>query len=39
MERYVRDLRVHSILEGTNDIMRQIIYRELAAGRAGGLGG
>jgi len=30
IERYVRDLRVHSILEGTNEIMRVIISRELA---------
>jgi len=28
-ERYVRDLRVHQILEGTNEIMRVIIAREL----------
>jgi len=30
IERYVRDLRVHSILEGTNEIMRVIISREMA---------
>jgi hypothetical protein len=30
LERHVRDLRVHQILEGTNEIMRVIIARELA---------
>ncbi len=30
LERVVRDLRVHQILEGANDIMRVIIARELA---------
>ncbi len=29
LERIVRDLRVHQILEGTNEIMRVIIAREL----------
>ena len=29
IERYVRDLRVHQILEGTNEIMRIIIARKL----------
>lgn len=29
IERYVRDLRVHQILEGTNEIMRLIIARKL----------
>ena len=29
LERIVRDLRVHQILEGTNEIMRVIIGREL----------
>jgi alkylation response protein AidB-like acyl-CoA dehydrogenase len=29
IERYCRDLRVHSILEGTNEIMRVIIHRQL----------
>jgi alkylation response protein AidB-like acyl-CoA dehydrogenase len=28
-ERHVRDLRVHQILEGTNEIMRVIIAREM----------
>ena len=28
LERIVRDLRVHQILEGTNEIMRVIIARE-----------
>jgi len=28
-ERWVRDLRVHQILEGTNQIMRVIISRDL----------
>ncbi len=29
LERYLRDLRVHQILEGTNEIMRVIISRRL----------
>ena len=29
VEKLVRDLRVHQILEGTNEIMRVIIAREL----------
>jgi alkylation response protein AidB-like acyl-CoA dehydrogenase len=29
IERLVRDLRVHQILEGTNEIMRVIISRDL----------
>ena len=29
LERFVRDLRVHQILEGTNEIMRVIVAREL----------
>jgi alkylation response protein AidB-like acyl-CoA dehydrogenase len=28
-ERHVRDLRVHQILEGTNEIMRMIVAREM----------
>jgi alkylation response protein AidB-like acyl-CoA dehydrogenase len=32
VERYVRDLRVHQILEGTNEIMRVIISRRLLMG-------
>ncbi|CAM3131390.1 acyl-CoA dehydrogenase family protein [Paracoccus nototheniae] len=34
IEKIVRDLRVHQILEGTNEIMRVIISRALLAGRA-----
>ncbi len=29
IEKTVRDLRVHQILEGTNEIMRKVIFREL----------
>jgi hypothetical protein len=29
LERYIRDTRVHQILEGTNEIMRLIISRRL----------
>jgi alkylation response protein AidB-like acyl-CoA dehydrogenase len=29
LERHVRDVRVHQILEGTNEIMRMIIARRL----------
>ena len=29
IERYLRDVRVHQILEGTNEIMRVIIARQL----------
>ena len=32
IERYLRDLRVHQILEGTNEIMRVIIARKLLTG-------
>ena len=32
VERIVRDLRVHQILEGTNEIMRVIISRRLLMG-------
>jgi alkylation response protein AidB-like acyl-CoA dehydrogenase len=34
IEKIVRDLRVHQILEGTNEIMRVIIARDLIGGRA-----
>ena len=34
IEKVVRDLRVHQILEGTNEIMRVIIGRELLGARA-----
>jgi alkylation response protein AidB-like acyl-CoA dehydrogenase len=33
IEKLVRDLRVHQILEGTNEIMRLIVAREMLAGR------
>ena len=33
IERYLRDLRVHQILEGTNEIMRVIIARDLIGGK------
>lgn len=33
IERVVRDLRVHQILEGTNEIMRQIVGRSLLENR------
>lgn len=32
IERYLRDLRVHQILEGTNEVMRLIISRKMIAG-------
>lgn len=31
IEKIVRDLRVHQILEGTNEIMRLIIARKLVS--------
>jgi len=34
IEKIVRDLRVHQILEGTNEIMRVIIARALTSGKA-----
>jgi alkylation response protein AidB-like acyl-CoA dehydrogenase len=33
IEKIVRDLRVHQILEGTNEIMRMIISRQIMAAR------
>jgi alkylation response protein AidB-like acyl-CoA dehydrogenase len=33
IERYLRDLRVHQILEGTNEIMRVIVAKRLLNGR------
>ncbi|RJF87639.1 acyl-CoA dehydrogenase [Oleomonas cavernae] len=33
IERFLRDLRVHQILEGTNEIMRVIVARKLIEGR------
>jgi alkylation response protein AidB-like acyl-CoA dehydrogenase len=33
IEKIVRDLRVHQILEGTNEIMRQIISRQVLAAK------
>ncbi|MGS0683385.1 acyl-CoA dehydrogenase family protein [Shewanella sp. 125m-7] len=37
LERYVRDVRVHQILEGTNEIMRLIISRRLLDDNAGAI--
>ncbi|WOT04159.1 acyl-CoA dehydrogenase family protein [Shewanella youngdeokensis] len=37
LERHVRDVRVHQILEGTNEIMRLIISRRLLAENAGAI--
>lgn len=31
MERFVRDVRVHQILEGTNEIMRHIVGRSITS--------
>jgi alkylation response protein AidB-like acyl-CoA dehydrogenase len=36
VEKIVRDLRVHQILEGTNEIMRVIIARAMTGGKARG---
>ena len=36
MERFVRDTRVHQILEGTNEIMRVVIARKLKDGQGRG---
>ena len=36
MEKIVRDLRVHQILEGTNEIMRVIVSRAMLAERDAG---
>jgi alkylation response protein AidB-like acyl-CoA dehydrogenase len=36
VEKRVRDLRVHQILEGTNEIMRVIIARSVLAGDSHG---
>ncbi len=33
IEKIVRDLRVHQILEGTNEIMRVIVARQLVSGK------
>lgn len=35
LEKTVRDLRVHQILEGTNEIMRMVIFRELKKEQSG----
>ena len=34
IEKIVRDLRVHQILEGTNEIMHLIVSRQLLADRS-----
>jgi len=39
IERFVRDLRVHRILEGTNEVMRGVLFRELYGARAPPAGG
>ena len=35
LEKLVRDLRVHQILEGTNEIMRVVVSRKLLGGNRG----
>jgi len=35
IEKTVRDLRVHQILEGTNEIMRMVVFRELKKEQSG----
>ncbi|NUP29195.1 MAG: acyl-CoA dehydrogenase, partial [Nocardia sp.] len=35
LEKIVRDLRVHQILEGTNEIMRMVVARSMTASGAG----
>src|SRR5690606_6044374 len=35
LEKLVRDLRVHQILEGTNEIMRVVISRKVLGGNRG----
>ncbi|GAA4475085.1 isobutyryl-CoA dehydrogenase [Rhodococcus olei] len=35
LEKIVRDLRVHQILEGSNEIMRVVVARSVIAGKAG----
>ncbi len=34
IERFLRDVRVHQLLEGTNEIMRLIVARRLVDGQA-----
>ena len=34
VEKIVRDLRVHQILEGTNEIMRLIVSRQMISDRS-----
>ena len=35
LEKLVRDLRVHQILEGTNEIMRVVVSRKVLGGNRG----
>jgi len=35
LEKLVRDLRVHQILEGTNEIMRVVVARKVLGGNRG----